>query len=182
MTTINVSLPNVLHIDLKGFPQQTVGTEKFDAETINNMVKFAIRVHLERKKNAGGEERSDADRREAVEKARKEIEAGKFELKIGAAAKLDLKEEEFRKLLAEQFEKKGGCKKTDAATHARVANRAELFRDLVVKRQLAELGVSVTSEELQSKSEAILRQLDIKAENNAITIQNLRSDMEISFA
>ncbi len=182
MTTINVQLPNVLHIDLKGFPQQTVATEKFDSETVGNMVKFAIRVHLERKKNAGGEERKDSERREAVENARKEIEAGKFELRVGAAAKLDLKEEELRKLLAEQFEKKGGCKKTDAATHARVANRLELFKDLVVKRQLQELGVTVSDQEMLVKAENIFRQLDLRAENNAIAIQNLRSDMEISFA
>lgn len=182
MTQLTVNLPAVLTVDLKDFASQTVETAKFNEETIRNLVRFALKVHLERRKNAGGEKATEADRREAVAKAVAELNAGTFELKAGAAAKLTEKEEIFRKLLAEAFEKKGDCKKTDAANYARVANRFELYTDLVVKRQLLSMGVQKSKEEMEAVTKNHFFLYDTKAENIAEASRQAREGMTISFA
>lgn len=181
MSTFTVELPNTLTVDVKDFATQTVSTEKWTGEILKDFVRFSLKVLIERKKNSGGEKATDADKRDAVAKIVKELSDGTFEFRAGAAAALTEKEEIFRKTLAEHFVKKGDCKKTDASNYARVANRLELYRDLVVKRQLMSMGVQKTPEEMLEIAKRHFWTFEQTAENQAEANRKAREEMEISF-
>lgn len=179
MTTITVEFPATLLVDLKDFPQQSVSTEKFDAQYVKNAVLWALRKKLEQARNSGGNEITDAKRRDQIEAARKALEE-EFQLRAGSAAKLTEDEEEFRLMLAGHFEK-AGVKKSEALKLARETNRLQNFRDLVVKKKYQELGEERTAAEIDEKARQLFFQLKQAADRRAEAIRKSREEMQIDF-
>lgn len=179
MTAILVELPADLFVDLKDFPQQRVSTQKMDNVYVRNALVFALKRKLEAAKNAGGQETSDANRRENIEKMRKALEE-EFELRTGSAAKLTEVEEEFRVILAGHFEN-ARQKSSEAAKLARAADRLQNFRDLVVKRKYQELGEERSMEELNEKAGQLFFQMEQLAQRRVEAIKAARQEMQIEF-
>lgn len=170
-----VTLPQSFTVDVKDMGLVVIETEKWSDQFVKDVVKAFLKLKLEQQRYG---EKSDREKSEAVEAKRRELENGEFEIRVGSAATLTLVEEQFRQLLSEEF-KKAGQKKSECDKMARSAEREQLFRDLCVKPLYAKLGVSVEPEALQAKANEFLHLFQVKAENNAEVIRQMKASNEI---
>jgi len=170
-----VTLPQSFTVDVKDMGLIVVETEKWSDQFVKDVVRAFLKLKLEQQRYG---EKTDREKSEAVEKKRQELEAGEFEVRVGSAATLTLVEEQFRQLLSEEF-RKAGQKRSECDKMARSAEREQLFRDLCVKPLYAKLGVSVEPEALQAKANQFLHLFQVKAENNAEVIREMKASNEI---
>ena len=170
-----VTLPQSFTVDVKDMGLVVVETEKWSDQFVKDVVKAFLKLKLEQQRYG---DKTDREKAEAVETKRKELENGEFEIRVGSAATLTLVEEQFRQLLSEEF-KKAGQKKSECDKMARSAEREALFRDLCIKPLYAKLGVSVEPEALQAKADEFLHLFQVKAENNAEVIRQMKASNEI---
>ena len=170
-----VTLPQSFTVDVKDMGLVVIETEKWSDQFVKDVVKAFLKLKLEQQRYG---DKTDREKAEAVETKRKELENGEFEIRVGSAATLTLVEEQFRQLLSEEF-KKAGQKKSECDKMARSAEREALFRDLCIKPLYAKLGVSVEPEALQAKADEFLHLFQVKAENNAEVIRQMKASNEI---
>ena len=170
-----VTLPQSFTVDVKDMGLVVIETEKWSDQFVKDVVKAFLKLKLEQQRYG---DKTEREKSEAVEKKRQELEAGEFESRVGSAATLTLVEEQFRTLLSDEF-KKAGQKKSECDKMARSAEREALFRDLCVKPLYAKLGVSVEPEALQAKADEFLHLFQVKAENNAEVIRQMKASNEI---
>ena len=170
-----VTLPQSFTVDVKDMGLVVIETEKWSDQFVKDVVKAFLKLKLEQQRYG---DKTDREKSEAVETKRKELENGEFEIRVGSAATLTLVEEQFRQLLSEEF-KKAGQKKSECDKMARSAEREALFRDLCIKPLYAKLGVSVEPEALQAKADEFLHLFQVKAENNAEVIRQMKASNEI---
>lgn len=173
--TKTINLPSSFTVDVKDMGLIVVETEKWSDQFVKDVVKAFLKLKLEQQRYG---EKTDREKSEAVEAKRRELENGEFEIRVGSAATLTLVEEQFRVLLSDEF-KKAGQKKSECDKMARSAEREQLFRDLCVKPLYAKLGVSVEPEALQAKADEFLHLFQVKAENNAEVIRQMKASNEI---
>ena len=173
--TKTINLPSSFTVDVKDMGLVVIETARWSEQFVKDVLKAFLKQKLEQQRYG---EKSDSQKSEDVEKKRKELENGEFEVRVGSAATLTLVEEQFRTLLSEEF-KKAGQKKSECDKMARSAEREQLFRDLCVKPLYAKLGVSVEPEALQAKADEFLHLFQVKAENNAEVIRQMKASNEI---
>lgn len=173
--TKTVVLPSSFTVDVKDMGLIVIETARWSDQFVKDVLKAFLKLKLEQQRYG---EKSDSQKSEDVEKKRKELEAGEFEVRVGSAATLTLVEEQFRTLLSEEF-KKAGQKKSECDKMARSAEREQLFRDRCVKPLYAKLGVSVEPEALQAKADEFLHLIQVKAENNAEVIRQMKASNNI---
>lgn len=172
MLTVNVS---TLTVDVKDVGSLAFDADAWSAEFVLSVLKFGLRSKIDQAKNKK-KDATDAERKKAIHETVDKLRAGEWKSKATVAASLDIVEAEFRSMLQSRFVNVAKIKVSQAQADARNAGRFELFRDLVVKRQLEELGVGL--EELEDRAKHSWFILQQKAQRSAEGIAKLRAEIE----
>ncbi len=177
------TLPSTLTVQVTDVGLVSIDTSKWNDEFVSAAVQYACRIKIDQKRNAPlPEGKTEQHRRDAISAVIKSLNDGEWSQRATTAAKLDEKEKQLRLLLVDQF-KKADVKPTEAANYARLANRWELFRDLVMKPKIVAVA---TPEELpgmlanlEARTAAARHTLENHAENRAQVIMEALKGMEV---
>lgn len=177
---LDVNVADVLTVQIKDIGLVCVKTEKWSPEFVLQLVQYACRVKIDQAKNKD-KDATQAKRAEEIAKAVAQLESGEWTQRASVAASLDDEERELRALLAKEFFKVHG-KKTQAEADARLANRWEVFRDVVLKKKIQEVATDAAElQELMGKLEQRLvsarHTLEARARNNAEDIRKMREEI-----
>ena len=78
-----VVLPSSFTVDVKDMGLMVIETEKWSDQFVKDVIKAFLKLKLEQQRYG---EKSDSQKSEDVEKKRRELEAGEFEVRVGSAA------------------------------------------------------------------------------------------------